>query len=293
MKYVIKFILLLGVCIGEVAFVYSSNVKQKVSSIDFNHHACENIEIFCKAWGVLKYHHPQVLSGKYNWDDEFIRRISDILHCKNVNQRNKYILQWIESLGEFETSSEKENGMRYDIKQHPDLSWINDGLGLKLKTKLEQITKVKRDSVWNFYVNIYEGAALEFTNEPIHEPYSYEDYKFNLLALSRYWNIIHYFFPYKYLMDEDWNDVLKKFIPRVLKITTEQDYILFFNQIRSCLSDFHSGTMHITNMRAAAERLQYVEDNFIVSGFFKRTTPYFSPLHVGDKILSIARKDIP
>src|SRR5262249_13548762 len=38
--------------------------------------------------------------------------------------------------------------------------------------------------------------------------------EYRLLALFRFWNVIHYFFPYKELMDVPWNRTLTDFIPR-------------------------------------------------------------------------------
>jgi hypothetical protein len=41
------------------------------------------------------------------------------------------------------------------------------------------------------------------------------DAGFQLLALYRFWNIIEYWFPYRDLLDEDWDRVLIEFVPRL------------------------------------------------------------------------------
>jgi hypothetical protein len=37
---------------------------------------------------------------------------------------------------------------------------------------------------------------------------------YRLLALFRFWNVIHYFYPYKDLLDQDWDTVLPRFVPQ-------------------------------------------------------------------------------
>ena len=41
------------------------------------------------------------------------------------------------------------------------------------------------------------------------------DYGYRLLTVFRFWNMVEYFFPSKYLTDKDWNDVLPEYIRRM------------------------------------------------------------------------------
>src|ERR1700761_1972188 len=47
-----------------------------------------NLVLLGKIWGLLKYHHPSVIKGTYNWDDELIKILPDYNACKNVTGRN-------------------------------------------------------------------------------------------------------------------------------------------------------------------------------------------------------------
>ncbi len=40
----------------------------------------------CQLWGFLKYHHPYVAEGNYDWDKELINRIPAILETKNESE---------------------------------------------------------------------------------------------------------------------------------------------------------------------------------------------------------------
>ena len=37
----------------------------------------EKLETLCKVWGFLKYYHPNVAKGTYNWDNQLIEKIKE------------------------------------------------------------------------------------------------------------------------------------------------------------------------------------------------------------------------
>lgn len=46
----------------------------------------------CKVWGYTKYYHPDVVSGKLNWDAELFKVMPKVLKA-NVNA---ILLEWLE-----------------------------------------------------------------------------------------------------------------------------------------------------------------------------------------------------
>ena len=42
----------------------------------------QNIEIYAKVWGFIKYHHPNVAGGTINWDSVFVAHIDKIIVAK-------------------------------------------------------------------------------------------------------------------------------------------------------------------------------------------------------------------
>lgn len=54
----------------------------------------------------------------------------------------------------------------------------------------------------------------QFHNEKGYPNIEFPDYGYRLLAVFRFWNMVEYFFPTKYLIDKNWNDVLKEYILR-------------------------------------------------------------------------------
>ena len=44
----------------------------------------------------------------------------------------------------------------------------------------------------------------------------FPDTGFRLLALYRYWNMVNYFYPYKDILDKDWNKILNDYISKFI-----------------------------------------------------------------------------
>ena len=67
----------------------------------------------------------------------------------------------------------------------------------------------------------------------------YPSTPFRLLALFRYWNIINYFYPSKYLIGENWNGVLKGMIPVFINADDTLSYNLAILQLSAKINDSH------------------------------------------------------
>lgn len=54
-----------------------------------------NLEVLAKVWGFLKYHHPAIAKGDYNWDFELFRITPQLLAVKSLKERDKLLFKWI------------------------------------------------------------------------------------------------------------------------------------------------------------------------------------------------------
>lgn len=73
-----------------------------VSSIPTDSQTVENLVVLGRVWGFLKYYHPVVASGKYNWDYELFKMMPKIIAAKTQDVRNDILCKWIDSLSNFE-----------------------------------------------------------------------------------------------------------------------------------------------------------------------------------------------
>src|SRR4051812_32657766 len=63
----------------------------------------------CKVWGMLKYYHPEVATGKMNWDSVLFTKIPIVLNTKNKEELSKVYIDWINGLGDINNFAERPN----------------------------------------------------------------------------------------------------------------------------------------------------------------------------------------
>ncbi|HTF31591.1 MAG TPA: S41 family peptidase [Flavitalea sp.] len=196
------------------------------------------IKEFIKVWGFLKYHHPFVASGKIDWDSAFLNNISKLVDAKFSNQLNEDILDMINSLGKIPKIEKKLPDSLF-LKNEVDIKWISQSRNFddSLKEQLQYIYRNSNQGT-NRYIKIRYQTA-DFSGEKRYDSIGFPDVRYRLLFLSRFWNIINYFAPYKYLAT-DWDGVLEKTIPKIINATDQLSYYTTLQQLSKSLNDGHS-----------------------------------------------------
>jgi len=199
----------------------------------------QKIEIFTKVWGFLKYHHPAVASGKMDWDSIYVNKLPIIEKTTSDKELNKQLLAIIDNLGPIQkTQPVALPDSLFNINHN--LNWITTSklLNLELKNRLNEIYKYRNQGE-NKYIKLkYETA--DYDGEKKYENMQFPDQNYRLLFLARFWNAINYFAPYKYLIGEDWDFVLKRFIPKMLSSNNTITYYKTLLQLAVSLHDGHS-----------------------------------------------------
>jgi hypothetical protein len=68
-------------------------------------------------------------------------------------------------------------------------------------------------------------------NENPYPGMKFDDTGYRLLGLFRYWNIIEYYYPYKDVIGEDWDQVLLEFIPKIIHGSDYESYLMTISEI--------------------------------------------------------------
>ncbi|WP_185288538.1 S41 family peptidase [Chryseobacterium lactis] len=269
----------------------------EINSIDTSKKNMDNLKSLGMIWGYLKYYHPSVAEGKYNWDYELFRVLPKISGTSS-KQRDQILTEWIKGLGAFQT--EKFTVDAKNVKINPDLSWITgSGFSKELSDLLLQLKDAKRPKV-NYYLDFYDNVGNpDFSHEKPYENNAYPDTGFRLLSLYKYWNIIQYSFPYKNLIQEDWKAVLPEFIPKFVDAKNETDYTLATLEIIARIHDTHAniwGSNKVLNQyfgaRHSSVKLTFAENKAVVSGFNNDQLGKESGLQVGDIVTEINGKPV-
>ena len=248
----------------------------------------ENLEVLCKVWGFVKYHHPVFADSTTDIDAELFKLLPLVTDA-NKPERNRALSDWITELGEFQ-----ENKARYDSIENnsdcrllADLKWIDNFkvLGRDLSDKLKSLRYADRDG--NRYVR-YESELLDCSNEKKYGM-KYPAIPLRLLSLFRYWNLIEYYSPYRDLTDKDWSDVLTKYLPLFIDSDDARSYRLSVFRLFTELCDSHavSESSFIFGSRYIPVEAQMINGKLIVKSIERYASLSSTGLLPGDEILKI------
>ena len=267
----------------------------KVAATDLSKTQVQNLALLGKVWGFVKYHHPRVTAGEVSWDYELFRAIPNVMAAKNAKDAQVAMSSWLTRLGAPAPCTTCATPLD-SLHLQPDIAWTRQPkqLGSALAAQLGDIYRNRSAASENHYVSfVREDMNPVFENErPYPEP-KYPDAGYRLLALFRFWNVIEYWFPYRDVIDEDWDGVLAEFIPRVMAATNENEYVLTMVALVSRIDDGHASVPGAWKIRPPAGdcrlpvALRWIENQYVVSEYVDSTLAATSGLQVGDVIKSI------
>ncbi len=268
---------------------------------DFTPNATQlaNLKTLGLVWGFLKYHHPEIAKGNYNWDFELFRVTPKILAAKNLTERDAVLLEWIQKLGPVK-EGKLEKFSPSEIKIAPDLDWLNkSGFSAELQNELLKIKNADRSDK-NYYIGLHPNVGNpDFKNEAAYSNLSSPDAGYRLLALYRYWNMIQYYFPYKNLIEEDWKNVLEEFIPKTLAAKDKIEYTVTMLELIARIHDTHANVWG--NNKSLTEykgrlfppfETTFIENQAVVTDYYDDKLGAETTLQKGDIITKINDKDV-
>lgn len=254
----------------------------------------DNLALLGKVWGFLKYHHPEIAKGNYNWDYELFRLLPKYQKVTTNTARDLLLLQWIDNLGKVALCKTcKQTAPDAFIK--PDLDWLNAySLSNALQQKLKFIYNNRHQGP-HFYVEaaVMVGNPI-FNHEKSYVNMPYPDDGFRLLSLYRYWNMIHYYLPNKHLTDKDWRGVLKQHIQVFINASTELEYEIAALQLISEINDTHANVFGGHNklykwrgQYRAPMVVEFIENQLTVTDYYNPDLQQKAGLQIGDVITKI------
>lgn len=255
----------------------------------------EKLKLTAKVWGFLKYYHPIVNQGKWNWDNQLIEMVPKLNEVRTGSELSKLYMNWIVSLGDVPPC---ENCRSIDEKKYFDknfdLSWIhNEVFSAELSKKLEYIRENRTRT--QHYISA-EGATVYFNHEPQYLATQWNVEAVRLVTLFKYWNAIEYFYPYKYMLDQSWDGVLNEMIPRFQQINSEEEYHVLLNELTVKLCDSHGFfdtdlVRSFAGKKYIAAKFKLIDDKAVITGFYNDSLARLDDIQRGDVVLKV--DDIP
>ncbi len=264
-----------------------SGYSQQISETD-------KLASLCRIWGMLKYFHPAVAQGKMNWDEVFISEVDSLAHINDKDALNAHYCRWVSGLGDIKSYLAETTDFDKTCNFNSSLKWIDSGSAFTPQlTALLKDVVVHRCTEHNRFVRPQTKfvAAAEFTNEEEYPDLVYPAKEYRMLTLARYWNMIEYFYPYKYLTDKPWDAVLTEFIPALLDAPDTASYVRALSRLVGTENDSHSNLPIPAGLRAGVYYLPVVlkvfPDKALVTEIVNDSLAKKDDLQPGDVLLSI------
>lgn len=245
-----------------------------------------------RVWGLLKYFNPRVAEGQIDWDAVLVRFVPRVKSAGTKEALNHELLMLVRTV---DTRVRVPAGAPLEQPETvPALRWLDDGRVLDPVTRFVLKTyRYSPPAASNRYVKPTAANVRnpDFSGEQpwATPPYPSEPYR--LLALFRYWNMVQYFFPYREMTDQPWNEVLEASVPAFIAARDAVEYHLAVAELTARINDAHgvlSSTV-LTNYwgtNSAPIRIRYIESQSVVTKVLTRFT-LGADVRVGDIVTDV------
>jgi C-terminal processing protease CtpA/Prc len=256
----------------------------------------DNLATLGKIWGFLKYHHPAIASGQHQWDYDLFRLLPLVLAAPDRAVANAATHKWIGGLGPVNECTRCARLNETDLYMKPELDWISDDklLGTELSQDLQRILRNRPADGKQFYVSLRPGVANpEFDHDLAYPGIKLPDPGFQILALYRFWNVVKYWYPYRDVVGENWDDVLTEFLPRIALAKTADGYQRELMALIALVHDTHANLWSSLDVRPPVGKCQlpvvvrFVENTAVVSGYSQAEAGQATGLKIGDVIVDL------
>lgn len=205
--------------------------------------ATEKQFCFFKTWNFVKYYHPALATGAVDADSLFFKMLPLVDKARSGEQFNNLVRSFLHDLPVSATSGKQTKPAGKILPQRPDRSWFtaNSLFGKDNKQALTAIYENRyTDSIHHYIPNVRFSAEI-----PNEREYKYPDtaaipYHLRMLALARLQGAVDYLFPHKYLMDENFDKTVKKYLPLFATDITRAGYEELLLKVTAAFDDTHA-----------------------------------------------------
>ncbi|MBT34294.1 MAG: hypothetical protein CMO01_31905 [Thalassobius sp.] len=284
----------------NIIFIFLCVISFKTAIAQPNLSETEKLAATAKVWGFLKYYHPNVAAGKFDWDQQLFDILPSVQKANNKAELSKIYSDWIETLGQIKPCKKcQENDELTHFEKNFDLTWLEDDKHFtkELTEKLKFIEQ-NRFQGKHYYVST-KGKLnlLEITNEKVYENFDWTNRPLRLLSLFRYWNTIEYFYPHKYALDTDWDLVLTQMLPKFSSTNSELNYHLAMLELVVDIDDSHGYfTTNVIQQHFGLKQIpasfKIIDEKLVINGIYDDSLAALNDIKIGDVITKVDGVDI-
>ncbi len=197
-----------------------------------------------RIWVTVEYFHPQVASGPVDWDSALVEAIPKVRAASNDEQFRTAIAAMLGRVQDSETRVLTVGAQQNEhVPDDPQISVLSRATGTAYVSNLRSNDRT--------FVHFAGGTAMVRLSVPkasaelnqnkpptqaiISNPYPSVEAR--ILSAIKLWGAIRYFFAYKDLMDDDWDDILPTYLPKLIAASDALIYNLVLSDLLTHLTD--------------------------------------------------------
>lgn len=195
--------------------------------------ATERLIVYGQVWGFLKYFHPE--PGYRDWDQVLLDNYEIVKNCKSREAFNITLSDLLEICKDYEPIPREVND---SMLFHQSFEWIeNELISADNKAWLHHL-RLNKPAFKNKYIKGAFVGSPDITGENKYETFVFSP-AVNYLAVTRYWNIINYYYPYRDLIPKQWTAVYRAHIPEFISASTYDAYYFAVRNLTTEIRDAH------------------------------------------------------
>lgn len=269
--------------------IFSSQITFSQTKITDN----QKNENLILIWGLLKYHHPEISKGKYDFDTEFILEFEKIQLIDNQEELNNEFLNWIKKFDGINISYKSDDDFikRKNLhSKNADFEWINNS---NFNNQLiEILTRIKNNAViGDYYASINSlNKMVGFKNETGLNNFDSTLKSHRMLFLSSFWNSMRYWNVNIYLTEQPWSEILTEMIDE-FDNADKLKFELSKEKLFSKLNDSHSNYQYSTTLNSLINFPDFggriINDSLVIDVIFNKNKVENDAIEIGDIIYEI------
>ncbi|WP_252627758.1 S41 family peptidase [Aliidiomarina quisquiliarum] len=224
----------------------ASSTSKKLASLDpvdiawseLSRQSAEQLAELIKVWGFIKYFHPNVAGGQYDWDLSFIESLHLLLEKNDLSQALTTLL---ETAGTPSYPTEELHTPTHQILELNASDWhaAQETYGDVIAEALQQLAMNRYKFGESRYAFADSMGLTTYAAENKIDAAGFE-HELRLLALARLWNVIEYWFPYQQQLEGSWHAHLPTYIEKISQANTQADFHFVMQSLTSQLNDGHA-----------------------------------------------------
>lgn len=200
-----------------------------------------------KLWVTVKYFHPYLASRDIDWDKALVDALPKVRSAATPAEYTAAVQSMLDALKDPVTHAGPA-GSSPEPSASAQRVWIHNGLAhsaflVKAGGETESVT-VPLGNSGSATVRLSEPAASPAPPTPAPDrAYAgsvYPAVEYRILAAYKIWAVFHYFFAYRDLMDEDWDDLLPAYLPKFIGAKDAREYNLTITRMLTHVADSHA-----------------------------------------------------